>query len=234
MDAFAQSDLLAVELDIDSVEQKTLRRMLDRHGSLASGESLRQLMSTEDWQRLEQVCADLGLDAEGFLSRKPWLVAVQLASMQIRSNHYSESLGIDRHFLQRARGRKQIVELESLEQQLSLFGEFNAAEQQLFLQRTLDEYDQGAAYLNELVEAWGGADQVALERLVLEPFADNAEAETIFQRVFVERNLRMTEAIEALLAQGQAVFVVVGIGHMLGDRGILAELERRGYRVSRH
>jgi len=44
----------------------------------------------------------------------------------------------------------------------------------------------------------------------------------------------MTRKIEAMLKQPGNYFVVVGSGHLIGDRGIVNALREKGYGVERH
>jgi uncharacterized protein len=48
-----------------------------------------------------------------------------------------------------------------------------------------------------------------------------------------ERNRRWLPQIERYLAN-RGAFIAVGLGHLLGDGGLLAALERAGYLVERH
>jgi uncharacterized protein YbaP (TraB family) len=41
----------------------------------------------------------------------------------------------------------------------------------------------------------------------------------------------MASKIEEFLKTGQTYFVVVGAGHLIGDKGIIELLRRKGYRV---
>ena len=46
-----------------------------------------------------------------------------------------------------------------------------------------------------------------------------------------QRNERMVEKMEARLAEGRA-FIAMGALHLYGDRGVLALLAQRGYKVT--
>jgi uncharacterized protein YbaP (TraB family) len=51
-------------------------------------------------------------------------------------------------------------------------------------------------------------------------------------RLLTERNVRMAARLQARLKEGGA-FVAVGALHLHGESGVLAELERRGWKVTR-
>jgi len=63
---------------------------------------------------------------------------------------------------------------------------------------------------------------------------DTADAlnEAFLERVLFLRNGRMTETILPRLQSGGA-FVAVGALHLYGDRGVLARLREKGYRITR-
>lgn len=231
MAAYERADLLAVEVDMTAVHPQRVAAVMATHGYYPEGQNLRQQIGEWDWQALTAVCEQLGIEVEHFLPLKPWLVALQLVGLQVQETEYSKALGIDQYFLQRARQQKAIYELETIEEQISMFSRFSDDEQILFLRQTLSEYAQGKVFLDEIVRAWQMADQSALEQMVLESFRQEGGTENMFQLVFTERNQRMVAAVEQFLAQGKSVFLVVGVGHMLGEQGLVEELRRRGYTV---
>jgi len=46
-----------------------------------------------------------------------------------------------------------------------------------------------------------------------------------------KRNLRMAQALESYLDTPYTHFTVVGLAHVIGDRGIVKLLQGKGYRV---
>ena len=59
------------------------------------------------------------------------------------------------------------------------------------------------------------------------------EAGALFdQRLLYDRNTRMLERMQPQLKAGNS-FVAVGALHLYGDKGLLAQLAREGYKVTR-
>ena len=50
----------------------------------------------------------------------------------------------------------------------------------------------------------------------------------MFDRIFSQRNFKMSESVKSYLRGDETVFFVVGVGHMLGDEGIVALLQKDG------
>jgi uncharacterized protein YbaP (TraB family) len=80
---------------------------------------------------------------------------------------------------------------------------------------------------------WKAGDAEELEQLLItKPLKERPELRGVFVKLFDERNAKMAAKIDALLRKPrQTQFVVVGAGHLIGDKGIVRLLEKKGYRV---
>ena len=65
------------------------------------------------------------------------------------------------------------------------------------------------------------------------PLEDSPEFEVFYELVFFRRNEQMAIGLENLGRDGRSRFVVIGAGHLLGDRSVPARLAQRGYRIER-
>jgi len=110
------------------------------------------------------------------------------------------------------------------------------ADQVMMLRRAVTEYEQMPGLIGRMVETWLARDLAGMRRIGDEAAGGSAEAkrlhETFSRRLLNERNVRMATRMQARLKEGGA-FVAVGALHLHGDTGVLAELERRGWRVTR-
>ena len=234
MEAFRQSEALAVEVDLLATDPQYMSHLLSRVGHNPEGVTLESLMSPEDWSLLVGVARDHQISEQGFQKLKPWLAAVQLAAMQMRASGFDENAGIDRYFLRMARvpeNPKQIIELESLDSQLKIFSRLSLQEQLVFLRQTLDEFSRGADYLSQIANAWQAGDEELLQALIGGAFTGAPESEAMYRVIFTDRNLQMAATVEGLLERGQTAFVVVGVGHMVGADGLAALLQQRGFHI---
>jgi len=232
VEAFNAADSLVVEIDIGGASRLAIQERMLARGAYPAGRSIRDELSAATWQELERRLDAAGLPAAAMESLKPGLVVTTLTTMEMVKLGLSPELGIDAHFLGLARGRKAIVELETVERQLSLLLDF--PEPDLLVRQTLHQIDSLERILGELEDAWKRGDAEDLRRLVLDDeLARHPEFEPLHERMFYARNRAMTERIAALQRRGGRQFVVVGAGHLLGDRGIVALLEKRGQKPRR-
>jgi hypothetical protein len=84
-----------------------------------------------------------------------------------------------------------------------------------------------------LIQAWETGDPALLKRLIIDqPLKDFPESAAVFDKLITQRNYQMTSKIIGYLKTGESYFVVAGAGHMIGKEGIIAQLERAGYRIN--
>jgi hypothetical protein len=230
-DAFTRADALVVEVDTGATDQKQLQTAIMLLGMLPPERSLRQELGPELWARLEPRLSAVGLPAAGVDRLQPWLVTMMLQTLEMARAGYVHASGVDTYFLDRARGKKAIVELESAMGQLRMLAELDETQQKYWLQEQLEEPRRADELVEVFAQAWraGDADAMA-EHLFAD--ADRPEYKDIYERIFFARNRRMFERLQDLLAQpGRTWFVVVGAGHVVGRDGLLDFFTRAGHRV---
>lgn len=231
-EAYRHSDALAVEVDINQVTPQAMSESLNRYAKLPNAASFDDALGTQLFSKFRSFCEKNGLSWEMFKTWQPWFVAVQLVQMELAKSEGDAAWGIDQHFLNQR--MIPVVELETLDFQLSLFAEFSAPEQRRFLSQTLSDLSASGDYLQAMVEAWRAGNTLALETLMLDAFSENdAAVRSLFDKLFTVRNIEMTRQVEQFLADNREAFVVVGAGHMLGDSGMVAQLRKAGYQVER-
>lgn len=229
--AYEQSDVLAVEVDMSKITPELAGAAIIRYGRMPEGQTLSDRLATKVYVELAEKSERANLPIAALEHFQPWFVAVQLIEAEIRKTQLRQSLGIDMHFINK--GSKPIQELETLEQQLGLFGNLSIAEQEKFLAQTLADMDNSRMYLKAMADAWKRGDIRQLEDTLISPFKENPETRKLFRKIFTERNDEMAAAVVRYLAQEKDVFFVVGVGHMLGEQGIVAQLKQSGANVRR-
>jgi len=225
--AWRYSDELVVEVDLDASSADGARAWGQR-AYLPSGCHLADVLSPETWQLLSSHLEAHGLEMARFASLKPWAVVLQLARIEFEQAGFAAEQGVDRRFLNAAAGRKPVVALESYSLQLDLYDGFSLKVQEMMLRDLLqpsDPYETAA-----LVDAWEHGDEQAFLDLL---FPDSDRWQAYRERFFYQRNENMVRKLAELEHDGRTRFVVVGVGHMVGPRGIPALLAAQGWTVER-
>lgn len=229
-DAYAAAEHLVVEVDIGGANALAIQQSILQRGLLPEGELLSEQLSESAWKALEKYLRSRGLPVEGFQALRPGLVVLTLTTMRLMEMGMDPELGIDQHFLKAARGHKPILELETAQQQIDLLLGFPDAN--LIVEQTVGQLNSIDLYMRPIYEAWKAGDASALNRLLLEDeLAREPRYAVFYEAMFDRRNDAMANKIADYLAGSGRYFVVVGAGHLVGEKGIIALLERRGFRA---
>lgn len=230
--SFTESDTLVVEVDLTGLDPFALQQLIMETGTYPDATTLRSQLSENTWQRLSGYMAENGLALESFSRFRPGLLITTLTSLEIMQQGLSPESGLDLYFLNQAQGNKDIVELETLEQQLSLLIDIDNPDE-LMLQ-TLDEFEHYEQLVSDLVGIWQSGDASFLEQLMItDPLTEYPQSREYFDKVYTQRNLVMGQKIQAMLEQGGDYFVVVGAGHLVGETGLVTLLGEEGFKVTR-
>jgi len=230
--AHARSDELIVELDVRDVAGRDVDARREERGRLEPPTQLADVLSPPTFELLERYLDERGIPFSAVAGRKPWYVTNFLVVMELQDAGYDAEHGIDRQFLNRTTG-KPIVALETAAQQLAVLDRLPLRIQEIMLRDALNRSPRFDRATDQLIEAWRHGDERALQELVFQPTADDADFEAFYDAVFFQRNEAMARQLAELARDGKTRFAVLGAGHMLGSRGIPSLLCDRGFEVRR-
>lgn len=232
MQAFEQSRYLVVELDSSSIEPGAYQKIVSEVGSYDGNETIADHVSIETYKKLEDYMRETGVPLKSIEKQKPGIMVLNLSALEVMKLGLDPDMGIDVYFINRAKNRKKILELETLEQQIGIFLDFPDGE--LLLKESLYSMDESEELFNQMIAIWKSGDEKQLQKV----FFDDAIKEYpvfagVYESLFYKRNIKMAEAIKGFLKNRDTYFVVVGAGHLVGDRGIVHLLEKSGHKVER-
>lgn len=238
-EVFNRSEYLVVELDINTVDHGLYMQMLSQDGIYKDDTTIQDVLSDETWLQLREHVKRLNIDYETIKKYKPGLLVLTLTAAQISQMGFDAGLGIDAYFLNRAVEKahaKKIIALETLEQQLKLFLEMPDGE--LLLKESLRSLDEAEPLMLAMVDLWKRGDEKQMNKLLFEDALDEYPAfNKIYDSIFYRRNKAMVSKLDDMLknksASRASYFVVVGSGHLIGDKGIVNALKEKGYGVQR-
>ena len=227
--AFAASDTLVEEIDLEEAGLLSLGPMLLSKAMYQDGRTFDKVVSKETADLVTAHLKTMPMAAEMIRPMKPWMVMLLLSAMQVQQAGLNPELGLDKHFFDRATAaRKAIIGLETAESQIDRFDKMPEALQEQMLRSTLDEIDTTATELATTVAAWRRGDAATLERGLIPGLKKYPAA---YQSLIVERNNNWMPQLEQCLTRTTPCMVVVGAAHLIGPDGLLALLQRKGYRI---
>ncbi len=224
--AFDSSTHLVLEVDSTALTTQDMQMKVMKAGLLPSGQTLRGVLARPLHERLEARLQSYGIDIAAVQRMNPAMVMNQLVLLRLMALGYDAALGMEQHFTALL-GDRQILELESVDQQLEmLFGQPIETQIQL-LRDALDQELDVEPIMADMITAWlSGADQRFLD-LFSEQAGDSELAKAFNKQLLDDRNQGMAEKVQSYLEATGTYFVLIGAAHFIGDNGIVAILGRQ-------
>jgi uncharacterized protein YbaP (TraB family) len=211
--AYAASQEVVREVDLDSARPAEVNRLLERYGTLKHPATLRSRVSEQTWALLEQRFARTGRSTDEVSSMQPWLVSFALASPSSLVRALDPLPGLADPVQVGVESSKPVVGLRTVESQFKMLASLPRGVQDLLLRSAL-----GA-------EGQEGSD--------LPSASVSRERAQLYEHLIYRRNERIAERLFQIGIDGKIRFVEVGLLQLAGERGIPSLLAQRGFHVSR-
>ncbi|MDR3162065.1 MAG: TraB/GumN family protein, partial [Spirochaetaceae bacterium] len=208
-------------------EGETARALLEGM-FLPEQRTLQSVLSKGVYKRLKTLCGELSLPIETMSNVKPGMIMNILTILKIQQSGFIQQ-GVDTYFLDRAREDGRTLRfLEPLEFQIDLLVNMGAGYEDEYVSYALEDFKSSARDLSAIVDEWrrgnGGMVESGLESMA-------ARFPSVYEAMILRRNDAWLPQIEGFLEDSPVELVIAGLAHFYGPDGLLARLERLGYRV---
>ena len=221
----SEADLLFVEIS-DMGNQEALGRIFVDLGTSQGLPALAQRVPPSKRERLAELIARSGYSPTDFTGIETWAAALILTQSE---NLGEAENGVDRAILNDFSGRE-VREFEGAYAQLSIFDRLEEEDQRVLLTSTVQDADQAEAEAQRLLEAWLEGDEATLEEATV---TGALKDQQVRDALLVDRNTAWIGKLVPVLRGSAKPLVAVGAAHLVGDDGLPALLEKRGYTVRR-
>lgn len=232
-EAFEASEQAAFELLFTPEERRTIAQGT---GAAPRSGSLAKAVDPETYDKAVALAARYGIPAKAVDRMPPGALAFLFQTPPDEFRRRAEGdLFLDLWLIQWAYDLgMRVVALEKLEEQLALFDAAETQDQAEALREVIAQLEEEPDAMETLIGNYlDGNMAPAYRRMEAMARDDKEPGAREFKEAFLDnRNRIMVDRMIPLLQRGKA-FVAVGALHMPGEEGILALLERRGYRVTR-
>ena len=126
-----------------------------------------------------------------------------------------------------------MLQLETIDFQLDLLMNQPMPIQAKLVEETIDQAADFERVTANLVTAWLSGDDAAFEQAFSQQSGTSAETRAFMNQLMDQRNVGMADKIAQFLAGEGSYFVLVGAGHLVGDKSVIALLSERGHRGTR-
>lgn len=227
--SYGWADTLVFETDISQARSTTFAQKMMQRMLYPPGESLKETLDSETYERLAAYFADKMPMAQ-VDNLKPAMVVLIMSSLEYQRMGMVIA-GVDEHFWMRAiEDEKPTRILETIDEQLDYIVNMGKGKENEMIRNALDEVERIEMIISSLKEAWRSGDRAAIESLILEDMIKDYPE--LYQSLLVNRNSNWMPHIVEMLEDEPIELVLVGALHLVGEKGLLQMLQNKGYEVT--
>ena len=227
--AYDDADVIVMEIDMDDMDPVYTQAAFNRAGVLQDGTTLQDLMGEEAFTAASEAAAAIDIPLDMLAKSEPWLAAITVELMLLYRIGFDPALGVEMTMTQRAAADGKPIEgLETIDEQLAFLDSLPIDAQREMLLQVLSEGAAMSESIGDLIEAWHHGDTATLEDALLSSAVGLDELNEVLVN---SRNRRWAETISTWLDDEQDYLIVVGALHLVGEQGVPALLEKRGFGI---
>jgi hypothetical protein len=227
--AYDQAQKLVFETDLNGMNDPKIQAQWLQKLVYGNGQSLKNHLKPVTYKALADYLAQANIPLETVAQFKPTLVMLTLMMAELQRLGMADS-GVDLFFNRKAiADRKSLGQLETVEKQLEVLENMAKGREDELILSTLSDLKQLSTLMTDLKTAWRTGNINKLDEIGVTPMRKDFPA--LYQSVLVERNNSWLPQIEAFLKTPETELILVGSLHLAGQDGLLAKLQRLGYKI---
>lgn len=232
--ALQNADKVYGELDMQAAMDPSAMMGMQQMIMAPADSTIDKVLTTKQLADLNMAWAKYGTDQiplNALYVLKPAGLSTQLAALMSAKvlPDINVGQGIDNELQVRARkAGKQVAGLETMEFQTNMLLGDPISKQAEDLVETIEDIDAEAGKLVRLTNAYLAQNYKDIETICAESVLKNPESA---EKMIISRNNNWMKQLEPEM-KNTNLLVVVGAGHLVGDKGILNQLKKAGYTVT--
>lgn len=229
--AYADVRRVVFETDPGRLNSPEIQQEFLRRAVYPGDETLDRVLSPRTWKLLQEHCSGVGIPLDALKKLKPSMLAMTLLVMELQ-RHGATREGVDLHLYQKAESDgKEIGELETAEQQLGFILSMGEGDEDRFIEYALSDMHRLGKDFDSLIAAWRSGSESELSSLTSADF--RKDFPEVFRMLFTDRNAQWLPLIEKYIESPEKEMILVGVGHLVGQDGLVEALRKRGYSVQK-
>lgn len=228
--AYQNSDAIVLEAKLPEATDTAFQMKMMQMMSYQNGQTLSGVLSKSTYRQLSDYLAGFGADINTLNGFKPGFIITMMAMLEAQRAQLSGD-GVDAYFNQKAlKDAKAIEYLESADFQMNMLASMGQGHEDKFIKMNLSQMEDFKTMFSQMIKSWRVGDVKALEKLVIEPMKEDPKS---YQTMLVDRNKNWVPLIEKMFNDNDKEFVLVGVGHLIGDKSVVTLLKQKGYSVKK-
>ena len=220
--AIDQSQKFIYERDPKSNDQVLLARQLNAHATYPRGVTIQQRVSPATFALLKRLAR---IPQSAYETQKPWAIAafnLKAQGMETVKSKWSMD-----HYIYRKTRDRETGGLETIDEFVRSFFEMSDRESESFLLQAIEYGQRSPELLDQTIAAWKAGSTARVYQL----YAPRKNGADGYWRWIEKRSARWIPRIEDAIKSRKPTMAIVGALHLCGPRGVIAELQKRGYKL---
>ena len=219
--AFADEIYMEMDMDDPSTMLSGLLYM-----NMKGGKKLKDLYTADEYQKVESYFRDsVGMPMMMLQSIKPYFLVAMLYPKMMNCKNAS---GIEEELMKMAKeNKKEIKGLETIQFQASVFDSIPYEWQAKELLKNIDSFSLYKHEFDTMLLQYKNQQLSAMEKLISKSEFGGEKYDDILLN---NRNKNWVAQLKNIMNK-ESVFVAVGAGHLVGEKGLLNLLKKEGYKV---
>ncbi|MEM6537761.1 MAG: TraB/GumN family protein [Pseudomonadota bacterium] len=232
--AMKDAEITALEVESTSPEAQARMQSLIQEYGISREVTLEQRLGPARWRSLIEVTNSLDIDPYTLQNLEPWLAILVVTVSAFEQEGFLPDAGVDNAVETQALDEEDtLAYLETLETQIKALISLTADGDLAAFDASLAELDDFRGQIDRLLTSWGTGDTEAMTQMLINDFRELSEA--AYNALFIQRNNAWLVQLNTMLdnPKDEDVFVAVGAAHLVGEDGLVEQLEAMGVRVER-
>ncbi len=221
--SLSYADKVYMEMDMDD-PSTMLSGLL--YMNMKDGKKLKDLYTVDEYKKIENYFSDsLSMPMMMFQRIKPYFLVAMLYPKMMNCKTAS---GVEEELMKISKeNKKEIKGLETMQFQASVFDSIPYEWQAKELLKNIDSFSVYKKEFDTMVLEYKNQQLSAMEKLLAKSEFGSDKYEEI---LLTDRNKNWVTQLKSIMKK-ESVFVAVGAGHLVGEKGLLNLLLKEGYTV---
>lgn len=230
--AYQDVAALIFETDIGQVQSLGFQQALLQRALYTDGNTLDKVLSKATYEKLSAAYSKIGVPLAQFNSFKPFMALLTLLGVELQKIGVTSEAGVDLFFYSKAKADgKDVSGLETPDTQLDFLATMADGVEDRFILHGLKDIARANELINELIATWREGDENKLYQFFLKDMRNDFPK--MYQKLVIDRNKDWMPHIIQLIQTPEKEFILVGVAHLVGPEGIVAQLKKKGYRITK-
>ena len=226
--AYQQAQKIFFETDLQKAKAPEFGQRFAQAMMLPNNNTLKDVLNAETWTALQSYSTKSQYPLSQTMMFNPAMTSILITMTESKKIGVGE--GVDAYYDKAARtDNKFIGELETGEDFINYMKSFAQEDPNKIITSTLDDMENIANDLDQMISAWKVGDLDLLDKELGEKM--RKETPNAYQTLVIDRNKKWLPQIEQMFKTPEVEMVLVGSLHLSGRDGLLAQLKKAGYKV---